>query len=651
VRELSPEAARSRRRSIRLAAAGAGVLGLLLYLNTASNAFVFDDVDVVLKNPLAHDPSAVRAIFGSHYWANVQSSGNLYRPLTIWSFALNSALTGSGPAGFHVANALLHGIVSALVALLAGALGMGGGGALAAGALFAAHPIHVEAVAPIVGRSELLAALFGLAAWLCHLGGSARPEDSHLSPFGRYARLAAAPILFAAALLSKENAAVLPSLILAGDLVLRGGRGLRGARLASLVVMGATLLTWLALRSAVVPGLSPDDPSASVFGGVDPVMRILTAVGVLGRYLWLMALPWRLSADYSFHQIPLIASPFDALFILSAAAHAGLAAAGFVLARRGRLSGLAILVYLGALFPASNLPFSIGTVMAERLLYLPSAGLCLLAPALYAELSWGREGAGRRRAAASALALVCGLYAARTVSRNLDWRDAMTLYSATVQASPQSAKAHYNLGAAQDERGDRAGAMASYRRAIEIKPDMAEAERNYGLDLLQGGDAAGAYMQLSAAAKIDPGIPDVFNDLGLALRMLGRSSEADAAFRSEMRLRPEGSRAPYNLGELLLQEGRVKESLDLLRRAATLDPHDADARAQMGFAFEALGRHAEAASAFGEALRLDAGMRDVYIPLARALLSAGDEAGASRIVAQARSAGIAVPEDLLPGGK
>jgi len=618
----------------------AGLLAFGLYLGTCRNEFVFDDIDIIAQNPHTRDPAALKTIFGSHYWGGNQNRGNLYRPLTILSFAFNHALTGSAPAGYHLTNAALHGAVSALVAALAAAFGLGRGGALASGLLFAAHPIHVEAVTPVVGRSELLAALFCLGAWICHLSGTcdaARPG-----------RLAAAAALFAAGLLSKENAAVLPALILAGDLVFHRSGPWR-PRLLSLGISASVLMIWLAVRAAVVPGLPPADSMGSVYGEVDVWSRLLTATGVLGRYLYLMLYPVALSADYSFSQIPLITAAADPPFVAAAAAHLGLAAFGIALGARGRLSGLALLIYLGALFPVSNIPFSIGTVMAERLLYLPSVGLCLLAPALFAE-SRGRPG-GRtaNRAAAGALIVVCLLYGIRVTSRNADWKDQFSLFSVTVRTSPNSAKAHYNLGVAYEDLGDLDAAMEAYRRALEIKPDQPEPRRNYGLALLTKGRPDQSLEQLNVAARLDPNLPDVFNDIGAALRRLGRLEEAAEAFQEEIRLRPEAWRAHYNLGTLRLDQGRPREALSSLSRAASLDPSDPDAHAQRGFALAMLGRHAEAVAALSEALRLNPGLVETLVPLARSALASGQPDVAARAAVRARRSGVSLPADLAAG--
>ncbi len=658
-----PAGTRAASRALTLSALAAAAAAFLLYLPTASNGFVFDDINVVQRNPLASDPGDLRGIFGSHYWQNVHEGGDLYRPLTILSFAINHALTGAGAAGYHVTNALLHGLVSALVVMLGAALGLGGGGALAAGLLFAVHAVHVEAVAPVVGRSELLAALFVIAGWLCHLkaagppggdraarttptsrsgppGGdrSARPPSASgtephaansILPALRHALRAAAAVLFAAGLLSKEHAAVLPALVLAGDLFLHGRRGWRSA-LPTLAWMVPAGLAVLGARMAIVPGLPPEDPLGSVFGGIGTATRVLTATGVLGRYLGLLVFPLTLSADYSYHQIPLITSALDPLFLGPAAACGLLLALGLWSARRGGITGAGLLFYLLALLPVSNIPVSIGTVMGERLLYLPSAGLCIAAAALVAPIQGARLSRALRGLGVTALALVCALHSARVLTRIPDWKDQLSLFTATVAASPRSAKAWYNLGATHDDLGNYREAMAAYERALEIQPAMAQPHRNLGLDLLRADRPAEALTHLQEAARLDPAIVDVFSDAGIALFGLGRLEEAQQAFLEEIARRPVNARPHYNLGVVLLEAGRPAEAVEPLRKGVSLAPADPEASVRLGLALARSGRHGEALAALERAFGLDPSSGEALLELARIAEGAGDAEVAAR---------------------
>jgi Flp pilus assembly protein TadD len=386
--------------------------------------------------------------------------------------------------------------------------------------------------------------------------------------------------------------------------------------------MAAVLFLYVAARASILPGVAASDIRASVFARVDVWTRVLTAIGVLGRYLRLLVYPATLSADYSWYQIPLIDSAGDMLFLLSALACSALVASGVWLAIRRSITGLSIVTYFAALFPISNIAFSTGTQMAERLLYLPSVGFCLFLPAAFSESGLGGRRGARRLATAGA-ALLAVAYGARTLVRNGDWVDQYTLFSRTAATSPRSAKAHYGYGLAAAERGDSLLAVEEYRRAIEIKPDMPEPRRNLGLELLRVGTMQEAYDQLTIAATLDPNAADVDNDLGLALVGLGRTREAEEAFRTELRLRPEGKHADFNLGKLLLDGGRPVDALPYLERATALAPDDPEAQGRKVMALALTGRPEDAIAALDEAIRESPTFRISLDAYARAALEVG----------------------------
>ncbi len=269
-----------------------------VYWNSLDGEFVFDDTSIVRNNPQIRSlaPENLRRIFGSHYWQTAAGQGGLYRPVVVWSYALNYAVGQSDPWGYHLVNVLLHALNAVLVFLIVQELFGQGTFAFWSGLLFALHPIHTEAVAYVVGRAECLAALFFLAAWWCYLRG----------------RWAAAAGAFLLAALSKESALTFLAVPVLSDLV----RGKRGEWKAYGSLAAAAALV-LALRYAVLGGIAPLAISAgsNPLAGVGAAARLLTATAVLGKYLWLLVWPTALSADYSFQQIPPVASPWTASFL------------------------------------------------------------------------------------------------------------------------------------------------------------------------------------------------------------------------------------------------------------------------------------------------------------------------------------------------
>jgi tetratricopeptide (TPR) repeat protein len=353
----------------------------------------------------------------------------------------------------------------------------------------------------------------------------------------------------------------------------------------SLYLLTAAL--YLALRVSVLGAVARSNisPLDNPLAAAPPLTAKLTAIVTAGKYLGLLLYPLHLSADYSRDQIPLAAGWLDPRLVASIAA---LAAAAFLAVwgwRRRRLASVSVLFYAVAVLPVSNLVFPIGTIFGERLLYLPSAGFCLLAGTLFAALL------EKKRRAALALAAVLLLAgSARTALRNRIWRDDATFAFATAQDAPRSAKAQFNLGVFLEERGNLSGADESYRRAASLAPEWADPPFN------RGG----------------------------VLRRLQRPEEAVEEYRRALALAPGRPRASVNLGVALNQAGRYGEAVELYREMIRQDPGPAEVWNNLGVNLMALGRNAEAAEAFRSALSRDPGGFSYHANLAQALEAAGD---------------------------
>ncbi len=561
---------------------------LLVYANSLANGFVHDDKPLVAENQLIRDPGNLGRIFASGYWTTRDASvPELYRPLVVASFLLNHSASGPSPFGFHLVNLLLHAWVSWLVFRLGRELSGSAAAGWAAGLLFAVHPVHVEAVAPVVGRSELLAAGFALWALLLHRrSGATRSGWS----------LAGAAFCYLAAALSKENALALPAILLLTDLALpqagpprREGKVRWGAKAYSLYLLAAAL--YLGLRISVLGAVARSDirPLDNPLVDAGQPAASLTAIITAGKYLGLLLWPAHLSADYSREQIPLATGWLDPRLLTSLAA---LAAVTFLAVRewnRRRLISASILFYGAAILPVSNLLVPIGTIFGERLLYLPSVGFCLAAGTLFA----ATEGRGRRIATLLGLALLL-LASGRSAARNRIWRDDASFAFATARDAPRSAKAQFNLGVFLEERGDLPGADEAYRRA----------------------------------EALDPRWPDPPYNRGGVLRRLGRAGEAVEEYQRALNLDPSRPRAAVNLGVALNQAGRYREAAEVYRTLIRSDPRPPEAWNNLGVNLMALEDYASAAGAYREALSRDPGNAAYHGNLAQALEAEGDTSGA-----------------------
>lgn len=430
-----------------LTATGLALLCVAIYSNSFGTGFPLDNRQLILRDPRVHTLSVenLRLILQHSYWWPYGESG-LYRPLSTLSYLFNFAVLGNAdrPAGYHAVNLLLHTCNVLLLWRIMVRLTGSSWTAVAGAALWAAMPLSTEAVTNIVGRADLMAATGSLAAVLTYL----RWRDDE-SP-GAAARGGLVPALAIAACvvlgtLAKESAVAVFGVIVTIELIWwEGAAGLR--RLALLAGACALPVVWWLWQRGVVLGAAvpPEFPfTDNPIGGAPFWLGRLTAVQVMWRYVALMAWPARLSNDYSYPQIPL-ASGTPVEWAAVALLGAGVIAALWQVRTQRNVLLLAALSCITFL-PASNLLFTTGTIMGERLAYLPSAGFAGIAAIALARLF---AEPSRRRVATGAVVVLVVAYGARAWTRNVDWTDDVTLWRSAVISVPQSAKAHRALAEA-----------------------------------------------------------------------------------------------------------------------------------------------------------------------------------------------------------
>lgn len=521
---MAPRVARGRV----VQAAVVALIAIGLYANSLGGAFVYDDPNAITGNAAVVEGD-VRAILTTPSWWG-DGRGTLWRPLTTLTFALDYALVGPAPFWFHLVNVGLHALVSVLVLLVFARVGRPSAVAFGAALLFASHPVHTEVVANVVGRAELLAAAGFFVAWRCWLAADAASGAAATGWLG------AAAGTFFLAMLAKENAIALPAVLVASDLVRRGHEppgalvARRAPRYAALL---AVALLFVALRRAVVGAISPaaellDNPLGLLPAGE----RILGAIAVVSLYAVRLIFPLRLSADYSYDQIPAPEGAADPRVVAGLAVIAGVVGLAWWSRRRLPTLALGLACMVAPFLLVSNLLVPIGTIMGERLLYLPSAGFCLaLAAALAAA-------AGRGRLFAMVMLALVAAYGGRTVARNPVWRDPLVFFETMAADAPRSARAHAELAGALADAGRLAEAEASFERALAIKPED----------------------------------PTILYNWGVALGAAGRFDEAAAVYRRAIAAKPDFGRAFENLGGVESARGDQRAALDALRRARELTP-------------------------------------------------------------------------------
>ncbi len=530
-------------------------VAMLVYGNTLLNAFTFDDFLYILHNP------AVTNFSLSGLFVPTRAS-NVIRPVTFSSFALNLALEGAHPFGYHLLNLLLHGVVTLLIYLvlrkLLESVQQGATVAWVAALLFAVHPIHTEAVAAIVGRSELLAAGFLLAAWLLHL------DD----------RPVLAVLCFALALLSKESAVAFVPLVLAGDYARGRLKPLHRYGWIAGVAAAYLVLLWKVQGGRFGPAKVNflDNPLAHLPAS----LRILNALRVAWKYAGLHVYPATLSCDYSYNAILLYGGGRH-LVIPAVAALLVLALWIWTLWTKRDEWFLAGAIYLGAFAATSNVLLRTGTIMGERLAYLPSAGFCLLVGLL-----WIRLENRQRKLAWAVLAIVVAALATRTVVRNRDWRDNFSLFSTDVRAVPGSAKIHYCLGSEYLDRGQLDAARAELQTALRIFPDSPEAMELSGIIEAQLGHDQEALRFFEKALTMTRPDSSEFDwwavNLAAQLTKLGENDNALKILDQVIAISPGYPLAWLNRAVVRYHRGEMTLAREDAQQALRLDPASTQAQ-------------------------------------------------------------------------
>jgi len=543
-------------------------LALAASANSLPNTFAYDDVFVVEKQPRMHSLAGWWREFGMTYWLSEGGkAGDGYRPFTILGFKLQWVLGGGNPMVFHGVNIALHVLGAVAVFWLAcGVLPLAA--AWIAAALYAVHPVHVEAIANVVGQSELAVALLVTLAAALYVHGRAAGAISVV-------RWVAIGALYGIAMLFKEHAITLIALLVLAEMTVTADRAPLRERLARmrlpLMALTVVALAYLWARTRVVVGTAGFEPFI-VFQGLDLSTpdRILTMIGSSTEWLRLLLWPARLITEYTPPYIDVAqgmsVSQLPGLLVLTGVL-------GLMLAtwRRSPATAFGIGWLVITLLPASNFLIPAGFIIAERTLLLPSVGAMI---AVGTVVPWVSARIEHRRAAQLAAAAVVvalvGLGIARSVTRNPVWRDNETLFRQAVQDTPESYRAHFMLGTLLFERGRLVEGETHYRQALRLFPydplmAVALAERYRG-----AGMCTPAITMYEWFFTLEPNASRGHLGLAQCLLLTSRFDEArQAALRS---IRHGGKVAPAR--ELIAAARAARDSTEARRAREQAAPPD-----------------------------------------------------------------------------
>lgn len=473
---------------------------LLGSVTSLGNRFAQDDIPVIVDNPRLHSLAVLWHRFAESYWPP-EVAEVLYRPVTTTAFTLQWVLGNGSPWLFHLTNIVLLVIVAGLTLACLRQLLPAPAAAIAA-LLFAAHPVHVEAVGNVSGQSELWAAGFVAGAvWLYLHARLGRGLT-----VGRWAAIVA---LGALAVLSKEHGAVLIGLLLAAECTVVANPPSVSTRWRELwpgyLALALVLAGYVAARAAVL-GSVVGEVAHIVLRDAGPGQRGLTMLAVVPEWVRLLLIPAHLQSDYMPQELSL-ASSFGPDQLLGAV----LLAAASLLAWRARRSApavtLGILWIAIALFPVSNLIVSTGVLLAERTLFLPSLGAVIL---LGGALTWWRRAGSplAPRAAVAVAAVIAVLVLAGTVwsaLRQSVWRDNPTLFSQVVEDAPLSYTAHWAQAGVLYRAGLQRQAEVHYRLALQLYGRDANLHEDFGDRFFEHGLCTQAVQYMRQALAEMPG--------------------------------------------------------------------------------------------------------------------------------------------------
>ena len=554
----------------------------LVYKQTFHFDFVnYDDDANVYEVPQVTAGVSLRGI----EWALTHAQINRWTPLATLSRQIDCQFFGLRAGGHHLTNVLLHALATVLLFLVLLDLT---GFPLRSGfvaAVFALHPLHVEAVAWVSERSELLCAVFFMLALLSYANYTRKPRRLHY---------AMAMFWFALGLMSKPMIVTLPFVMLLLDYwpLVRFGK----VSLSRLIFEKIPFILLALVFCAATFFFSGHDQLAV---HLPLLLRVQNAVVSCAIYLRQTVWPAGLAAYYP-----------NPTHLFSFAETAGslallccITAVAFLWRKKHPALVMGWLWFLGMLAPVIGLVQISTYAHADRYTYLPQIGLSMAATWLVAD--WTVNWRHRRALLGSVAAIVLLVLLIASHHQTSYWRNGITLWTHTLECTTDNSYAHNNLGIDLTRQGATAEGIAQYREALRIDPNNAAAHYNLGIELFQQGQTQEAIDQYRNALRINPAYAAAHNNLGLALVQQGQIEEAIAHYHQALRLDPDNSAAFENLGVALFQQGRTGDAIVQFREALRINPADAHVHSDLGTVLFQQGQTDDAIAEFREALRLD----------------------------------------------
>ncbi len=561
----------------------------LLYSNSINHDYALDD-DIVtrLNSYVQKGLSGIPDIFSHGMlkgFNNINDRFSPYRPLPLMTFAVEKQFFGNNPVAHHFFNVIYYVICVTVVFLLLQKLFPDTNilFPFSMALLFAAHPIHTEVVANIKSRDEILSLLFAALAFLLLMNKITEIEKGKI--------LLAPSIFFFLSLLAKESAITLGMIV---PLMLYFFTQLNISKIlkSSLPFAGAAII-YLLIRISVQDNVPSADDKMDIINNTlaaapDLAHRYATAVQIIGKYLLLLIAPVTLSADYSYAQIPIVGwSDWKAfvplLVILS------LLVFSFISFKKKEPLSFCVLYFFITMIMVSNIFMQIGATLAERFLFVPSLSVCIAIPVLLVRISKQNVKnitLTHSRVFSGVIGVILLLFSLKTISRNSDWKNNYTLFTAGLLSAPNSASAHSSYASELRRKAEQEPmsleqrqklldeSVEEYWKALKIYPKYAEASYNMGVSFWDGNNIDSAAAAYRRTILINPNYQNALNNLGVYYIKKSKYDSAIIIYKTLIRKNPEYAQAYANIGAAYHNIRSYDSALYYYNKALLLNPNN-----------------------------------------------------------------------------
>jgi Flp pilus assembly protein TadD len=565
------------------------VLVLGIYATALQNGFtLMDDPLYVTGNNMV---KAGLTWPGMIYAFTTGVAGN-WHPLTMLSHMADCQLFGLNPWGHHLTSVCLHAVNTALVFLVLRRMTGAAGRSFFVAILFGVHPLHVESVAWVAERKDVLSTFFALLALLAYAG---------FVTGKRWGDYWIALAWFACGLMSKPMLVTLPCLLLLLDFWPLN----RWDRAAIPALFREKIPFLLLSAGACSAALVTQKTSMMPVAWLPMPLRIENGLVAYVRYIGKFFYPVNLCAYY-----PLPGHWPQVTVILSVLVLVAVSVCVVIRMRRQAYLFVGWFWFVGTLVPVIGFVQVGMQSMADRYTYLPAVGLFIALVWLATEMA---PSLARSKmvlpAAAGAIAITCSILTWQQIHY---WRDSETLLRHAIAVTPANGVAHFFLAREFDGEGRPADAIAELRAGVQAEPDVAELHRQLGLHLDAAGVKQEAIDEYAAALRLEPTSPETGNMLGMALSRLGRYDAAIQVFQVALESHPDVEELHLNLGNAFARSGKPADAVAQFRLALALKPDDVGALNNLGAVLFQMRQPDAAAEEFEKALKLDPENADAH---------------------------------------